>query len=64
MQSARDDAMEPIKSQANGGGPIRELTFPAMVRRGLRDSDEGKTITHDEMLAKIQNWHGCAGTSE
>jgi hypothetical protein len=35
---------------------LRELAFNLMVQRGLRDSDEGKTISNDEMGSRIQSW--------
>ena len=36
---------------------LRELAFNLMVQRGLRDSDEGKTISNDEMGRRLQSWH-------
>ena len=35
---------------------LRELAFNLMVQRGTRDSDEGKTISNDEMGSRIQSW--------
>lgn len=35
---------------------IRELAFELMVQRGLKDSDEGRTITNDEMRRRIKTW--------
>ena len=35
---------------------LHELAFNLMVQRGLRDSDEGKTISNDEMGSRIQSW--------
>jgi len=35
---------------------LRELAFNLMVQRGLKDSDEGKTISNDEMGRRIQTW--------
>lgn len=35
---------------------IRELTFHLMVERGLKDSDEGRTISNEEMEARINTW--------
>jgi len=35
---------------------IRELAFDLMVQRGLKDSDEGRTITNEEMERRINTW--------
>jgi len=35
---------------------VRELAFRVMVDRGLKDSDEGRTITNEEMQARIKTW--------
>ncbi len=35
---------------------IRELAFDLMVQRGLRDSDEGRTVTTEEMERRIRTW--------
>ena len=35
---------------------LRELAFARMVRRGLDDSDSGRTATDDEIREKIKSW--------
>ena len=35
---------------------IRELAFHLMIERGLKDSDEGRTISKEEMEARINSW--------
>ena len=35
---------------------IRELAFDLMVQRGLKDSDEGRTISSEEMERRIKTW--------
>ncbi len=35
---------------------IRELAFHAMIERGLRDSDEKRVISNDEMGRRIRLW--------
>ena len=35
---------------------LRELAFDLMVQRGLKDSDEGRTITNEEMERRINTW--------
>ena len=35
---------------------IRELAFHLMIERGLKDSDKGRTISNEEMEARIATW--------
>lgn len=35
---------------------LRELAFAQMVERGLADSDEGRTISNEEMKRRIRTW--------
>ncbi len=35
---------------------VRELAFDLMVQRGLKDSDEGRTITNEEIERRINTW--------
>jgi predicted transcriptional regulator len=35
---------------------VRELAFHLMIERGLRDSDEGRTISNEEMQGRINTW--------
>ena len=35
---------------------VRELAFELMVQRGLKDSDEGRTISNDQMQQRIKTW--------
>jgi len=35
---------------------LRELAFRRMVERGLKNSNEGKTIANDEMERRIKSW--------
>jgi hypothetical protein len=35
---------------------VRELAFHVMIERGLKDSDEERTISNDEMQARINTW--------
>ncbi|MFZ4628041.1 MAG: hypothetical protein ACOYNR_06890 [Blastocatellia bacterium] len=37
---------------------VRELAFSVMVRRGLKDSDAGRTISNEEMRHRIRAWQG------
>ena len=35
---------------------VRELAFHAMIERGLKSSDEERTISNDQMRARINTW--------
>lgn len=35
---------------------LRELAFARMVKHGLADSDNGRTITNEEMQRRIRTW--------
>ena len=35
---------------------LRELVFARMVERGLADSDAGRTVSHEEMEARVSSW--------
>ncbi len=35
---------------------LRELAFERMVERGFEDSDQGRTISHEEIGRKISSW--------
>ena len=35
---------------------VRELAFDLIVQRGLRDSDERRTIAHEEMARRKKTW--------
>ena len=35
---------------------LRELLFHRMVRRGLKDVEEGRTVPHEEVLKEIESW--------
>ena len=52
MRTAKDQITEIIKRQPDHSSYdeiVRELAFELMVQRGLKDSDEGRTITNEEM---------------
>lgn len=60
MQTAKDEfikVLEALPDDSTYEELLKELSFAAMVRRGLRDSDEGRVISHEELVAKIQKWH-------
>ena len=52
MSTAKEELTKLIQDQPDDSSYdeiLRELAFNLMVQRGLKDSDEGKTISNDEM---------------
>jgi predicted transcriptional regulator len=35
---------------------LRELAFARMVERGLADARAGRSVSHDEVLRRIDSW--------
>ena len=35
---------------------LRELAFARMVERGLDDSEQGRSISHQEMAQRLDSW--------
>jgi hypothetical protein len=59
MSTAKDQITEIIKRQPDDSSYdeiVRELAFESMVQRGLKDSDEGRTISSEEMHRRIKTW--------
>lgn len=59
MSTAKGQITEPVRKQPDDSSYdeiIRELAFDLMVQRGLKDSDEGRTITNEEMHRRIRTW--------
>ena len=59
MSTAKEDVRQLIEQQPDDSSYeelVRELAFSVMVRRGLKDSDEGRTISNDEMRHRIRSW--------
>jgi hypothetical protein len=59
MATAKEHIAEIIKRQPDDSSCddiVRELAFDLMVQRGLRDSDERRTITNEEMKRRIKMW--------
>lgn len=59
MSTAKDQISEILKRQPDDSSYdeiVRELAFEAMVQRGLKDSDEGRTITNEDMKRRIKTW--------
>jgi predicted transcriptional regulator len=59
MSTAKDQITEIINRQPDDSSYdeiVRELAFELMVQRGLKDSDEGRTISNEEMQRRIKTW--------
>ena len=59
MATAKDELTKLIQDQPDASSYdeiLRELAFNLMVHRGLMDSDEGRTISNEEMQRRIRTW--------
>ena len=59
MATAKEHIAEIIKRQPDDSSYddiVRELAFDLVVQRGLKDSDERRTISNEEMKRRIQTW--------
>ena len=59
MASAKEHITEIIKRQPDDSSYddiVRELAFDLMVQRGLKDSDERRTLSNEEMERRIRTW--------
>ncbi len=59
MATAKDELTKLIQDQPDDSSYdeiLRELAFNLMVLRGLKDSDEGRTISSEEMEHRIRSW--------
>lgn len=59
MATAKEQITDLVQQQPDDSSYdeiIRELAFHRMIQRGLKDSDEGRTVSNDEMEARINTW--------
>ena len=59
MSTAKELIAELVQKQPDDSSYdeiIRELAFELMIQRGLKDSDEGRTITNEEMRRRVDTW--------
>ena len=57
--TSREDmirAMEALPADATIEDAMDRLLLMAKVERGLRQADEGKTLSHEEMIASLAKW--------
>ena len=59
MSTAKELITELVQKQPDDSSYdeiIRELAFHLMIERGLKDSDENRAISNDEMRRRLNNW--------
>ena len=59
MASLKEQIIRIIQEQPDDSSYVeilRELAFNLMVQRGLTDSNEGRTVSNEEMRHRIQTW--------
>ena len=59
MVTAKEHIAEIVKRHPDDSSYddiVRELAFDLMVQRGLKDSDERRTISNEEMEHRIRTW--------
>ena len=59
MATVKDELTKLIQDQPDDSTYdeiLRELAFNLMVQRGLKDSDEGRTISNEKMEHRIRSW--------
>ena len=59
MDTAKEHIAEIVRRQPDDSSYddiVRELAFDLMVQRGLKDSDEDRTISDEEMGRRIRAW--------
>jgi len=49
-------AVEALPSDATIEDAMERLLFLAKVERGLRQADEGKTISHEDVQERMAKW--------
>ena len=59
MATAKEHIAEILKRQPDDSSYdeiVRELAFDLMVQRGLKDADEHRTVSNEEMARRIKTW--------
>lgn len=59
--TAKDQILELVGQQPDDSSfdeILREIALARMVERGLADSEQGRTISHEEMGQRIRSWAG------
>ena len=58
-KTAKQRVLEIVEDQPDDSSYdeiLRELAFERMIERGLQDVEEGRTISSEEMLQRIESW--------
>lgn len=64
MSQAKEEALELIRKLPDTATTVDildELLFKEQVDRGLRDVEEGRTISHEELKEDLARWRRSAG---
>lgn len=64
MATAKEELKALLEAQPEDSSPeeiVRELALHIMVRRGMADSDAGRTISNEDMLRRIRSWQTQPG---
>lgn len=59
MSTAKEEMRQLLAQQPDDSSYeelVRELALSVMVRRGLEDSEAGRTISNEEMRHRIRSW--------
>jgi hypothetical protein len=59
MPTAKEQVNEVVQRQPDDSSfdeIVRELAFDLMVQRGLKDSDDSRMISNEEMQGRIKTW--------
>jgi predicted transcriptional regulator len=59
MSTAKEIITELVQKQPDDSSYdeiIRELAFDRVIQRGLKDSDEGRAISNEELRHRINTW--------
>ena len=59
MPSAKEQMAKIIQEQPDDSSydeVLRELAFARMIERGLKDSEENRTISNEQMKHRIKAW--------
>lgn len=58
-ETAKETMIKTIQAQPDDSSYdeiLKELAFRRMVKRGLEDSKNGRTVTEEELDGEIQTW--------
>ena len=59
MNKTKEAMLKIIESQPDDSTfdeILRELAFARMIEKGIADSDNGRTISNQEMKQRIESW--------